>query len=68
MPEHDDPRQPRSRRAVLGAAAARAIGLTAARLGAASPAAAGTGAMQYGDDNDAGDAETTLTSTNLAAM
>jgi hypothetical protein len=64
MSDRDATTQPRSRRAVLGAAAAGAIGLTAGRLAAASPASAASGAMQYGDDNDAGADETTLTSTN----
>lgn len=52
--------EPRSRRAVLGAAAAGAVALTAGRLIGADPVAAGTGTMLYGTSNDSGANETQL--------
>jgi hypothetical protein len=55
----------RTRRALLGAAAAGAVGLTAATLRVPAPAAAASGDdLVLGEDNDAGADETTITSTN----
>jgi hypothetical protein len=55
----------RSRRAILGAAAAGAAALAVARLQVPDPASAATGAMTYGADNDAGTDTTVLRSTNV---
>ena len=54
----------RSRRAMLGAAAAGAAAIAVARLPGADPVAAATGGMSYGADNDAGTDTTVLRSTN----
>jgi hypothetical protein len=54
----------RTRRDVLGAAAAGAVGLTVGRLAVPQPVSATTGAMQYGADNDAGGDTTILRSSN----
>jgi hypothetical protein len=62
MNETRDPT--RSRRAVLGAAAAGVGGLLAARLGRTDVAAATAGTMQYGADNDAGTDQTILRSSS----
>lgn len=53
----------RTRRAILGAAAAGAVGLSVGRFVRPETASAATGAMQYGADNNAGDAGTILRST-----
>jgi hypothetical protein len=64
MAADDATQQVRSRRAILGAAAAGAVALSAGRLIRPEEAAAATGTMMYGDDNDAGDLTTILRSTN----
>ena len=63
MSGHDSSQPVRTRRAVLGAAAAGAVALSVGRFARPDAASAATGAMQYGADNDAGDAQTSLHST-----
>jgi hypothetical protein len=59
---NETPDTTRSRRSVLGAAAAGVVGLLAGRLGRPDTAAATVGTLQYGADNDAGTDQTTLRS------
>ncbi len=61
--EELDARPSWSRRAVLGAGAAAAA--VVATLGPVRPAAAVTGAFEFGTDNDAGTSATTLTSSAI---
>ena len=59
---------PASRRALLGGAAAGAAGLLAGALLGAEPAAATVGTMQYGADNDAGNASTEILTSSASAV
>ncbi|MFN8017865.1 MAG: hypothetical protein U0P45_07050 [Acidimicrobiales bacterium] len=59
---------PASRRVVLGGAAAGAAGLLAGALLGAKPAAATVGNMQFGVDNDAGNASTELKTSSASAV
>ena len=63
MSETENSQPLRTRRALLGAAAAGAVGLSVGRFVRPEAVSAATGAMQYGAENDAGDSQTTLRST-----